>query len=57
MIWEMIKTEIRSKTIQYPKKKRLNLKRKGIERQEEIQKLDQQICDNISTKTYWITTN
>ena len=38
--------EIRSKTIQYSKNRRLNLKRKEIERREEIQKLDQQICDN-----------
>ena len=42
----MIKMEIRSKTIQYSKNRRLNLKRKEIERREEIQKLDQQICDN-----------
>ena len=46
LLWEMIKMEIRSKTIQYSKNKRLNLKRKEIELQEEIQKLDQQICDN-----------
>ena len=44
--WEMIKMEIRSKTIQYSKNRRLNLKRKEIELQEEIQKTDQQICDN-----------
>ena len=38
--------EVRSKTIQYSKSRRLNSKRKEIELQEEIQKLDQQICDN-----------
>ena len=38
--------EIHSKTIQYSKNRRLNLKRKEIELQEEIQKLDQQICNN-----------
>jgi len=42
----MIKMEICSKTIQYSKNKRLILKRQEIELQEEIQKLDQQICDN-----------
>ena len=42
----MIKMEVRSKTIQYSKSRRLNSKRKEIELQEEIQKLDQQICDN-----------
>ena len=46
LLWEMVKMEIRSKTIQYSKNKRLNLKRKEIELQEEIHKLDQQICDN-----------
>ena len=38
--------EIRSKTIQYSKNRRLNLKGKEIELPEEIQKLDQEICDN-----------
>ena len=42
----MIKMEMCSKTIQCSKNRRLNLKRKEIELQEEIQKLDQQICDN-----------
>ena len=46
LLWEMIKMEIRSKTIQYSKNRSLNLKRKEIELQEEIQKLDQEICDN-----------
>ena len=46
LLWEMIKMEVRSKTIQYSKSRRLNSKRKEIELQEEIQKLDQQICDN-----------
>ena len=45
-LWEMIKMEVRSKTIQYSKSRRLNSKRKEIELHEEIQKLDQQICDN-----------
>ena len=38
--------EIRSKTIQYSKNRRLNLKRKEIELQKEIQNLGRQICDN-----------
>ena len=42
----MIEMEIRSKTIQYSKKRRLKIKRKEHELQDEIQKLDQQICDN-----------
>jgi len=46
LLWEMIKMEIRSKTIQYSQSRRLNSKRKETELQEEIQKLDQQICDN-----------
>ena len=46
LLWGMIKMEIRSKTIQYSKNKRLVLKRKEIELQEKIQKLDQQICNN-----------
>ena len=46
LLWEMIKMEIRSKTIQYSKNKRLVLKRNEIELQERIQKLDQQICNN-----------
>ena len=46
ILWEMIEMEIRSKTIQYSKKRRLKLKRKEHELQDEIQKLDQQICDN-----------
>jgi len=34
LLWDMIKMEIRSKTIQYSKNKRLVLKRKEIELQE-----------------------
>ena len=40
------KMEIRSKTIQYSKERRLKLKRKELEVQDEIQKLNRQICDN-----------
>ena len=46
LLWEMIKMEIRSKTIQYSKERRLKLKRKELELQDEIQRLDRQICDN-----------
>jgi len=42
----MMKMEVRSKTIQYSKNRRLDLKTKEIELQEEIYKLDQQICDD-----------
>lgn len=41
----MIKMEIRSTTIHYSKKKRLQLKRKEIEIQCEIEELDRQICN------------
>ena len=41
-----LKWKFALKRIQYSKNRRLNLKRKEIELQEEIQKLDQQICNN-----------
>ena len=46
LVWEMIKMEIRSTTIEYSKKRRLKLRRKEIEIQDEIQKLDRQICND-----------
>ena len=46
LVWEMIKTEISTTTIEYFTKRRLKLRRKEIEIQDEIQKLDCQTCND-----------
>ena len=47
LLWELIKMEIRSKTIIYSKSKRKELKHRESAIQERLQKLDYLICNNL----------
>ena len=46
ILWELIKMELRLKTIKYSKEKRFKLKSEENILQEELQKLDNKICNN-----------
>ena len=51
LLWEMIKMEIRAFTISYSKKKRREAKQREIELQNEINELDQKICNDLCLDT------
>ena len=44
LLWEMIKMEIRAKTIAFAKKKRSESRQREVDLQNEIDKLDRKIC-------------
>ena len=44
LLWEMIKMEVRTKTISFSKRRRLEFKKKEIDLQNEIDELDRKIC-------------
>ena len=44
LLWEMIKMEVRAKTISFSKRRRLEFKQKEIDLQNEIDELDRKIC-------------
>ena len=51
LVWEMIKMEIRALTITYSKKTRREVKQREIELQNEINELDQKICNDLCLDT------
>lgn len=46
LLWELIKMELRAKTIKYSKEKRSKLRNEEKALQEELQELDRKICNN-----------
>ena len=46
LLWALIKTELRAKTISYPKKKRAELEKRGIILQHNLDELDYKICND-----------
>ena len=46
LLWELIKMELRAKTISYSKKKRAELKKRGIILQHNLDELDYKICND-----------
>ena len=46
LLWELIKMELRAKTIKYSKEKRYNLRNEEKALQEELRELDRKICNN-----------
>ena len=46
LLWELMKMELRAKTIQYSKEKRSKLRNEEKALQEELQELDRKICNN-----------
>ena len=46
LLWELIKMELRAKTIKYSKEKRSQLRNEEKALQEELQELDRKICNN-----------
>ena len=47
LLWELIKMEIRAKTIKYSKQNRAELNKREIILQSELQELDYQICNTV----------
>ena len=46
LLWELIKMELRAKTISYSKKKRAEVKKRGIIVQHNLHELDYKICND-----------
>ena len=49
LLWELIKLELRAKTIKYSKQKKSTLRNKEEALQNELRELDHKICNNNKT--------
>lgn len=51
-LWELIKIEIRSKTISYSNKKRAELNSREVAIQNNLEELDYEICNNVDLEPH-----
>ena len=57
LFWELIKMELRAKTISYSKKKRAEVKKRGIILQHNLDELDYKICNDADLNPHILDQN